>query len=61
MTAILTIIGIIILVCCFGVLSKVAGWVLSLVWTMFGWAFDGCLGGIIIVIILLFFIGAIII
>lgn len=58
MTTILTIIGIIILVCCFGILCKVAGWILYGIWIMFSWAFDGCFSSIVILIVLMFIIGS---
>jgi hypothetical protein len=61
MTTILTVIGLIVLVCCFGACAKIAGIVLHVIGTLFGWAFDGCISMIIIVIILMFIVGAFII
>lgn len=61
MTTILAIIGIIILICCFGVCAKIAEIALHVIGILFGWAFDGCISTIIIVIILMFVVGAFII
>lgn len=61
MFTVLIIIGVIIILCCFGVFAKIVGFVLSLIWAMLGWAMDGCLGFIIIGIILMFIIGSFII
>lgn len=61
MSTILIIITIIILICCFGVCAKIAGIVLHVIGVVFGWAFDGCISTIIIVLILMFVVGAFII
>lgn len=61
MGTLLTIISLIILICCFGICAKVAEIVLHIIGTLFGWAFDGCISTIIIVIILMFIVGAFII
>ena len=51
----------IIIICCFGILAKIACFLFSLICTILGWAMDGCLGLIIIGIILMFIIGAFVI
>lgn len=61
MNTILTIIAIIIFICCFGVCAKIAEIVLHVIEILFGWALDGCISTIIIVIILMFIVGAFII
>lgn len=58
MTTILPIIGIIILICCFGVCAKIVGIALRVIGVVFGWAFDGCISTVIILIILMFIVGA---
>lgn len=61
MSTILTIIGLIILICCFGACIKMLEIISYVIGIMFSWAFDGCISSIIIVIILMFIIGAFIV
>lgn len=61
MCTVLAIIALIILICCFGVFAKVVEIGLYIIGILFEWAFDGCISAIIIIIILMFIVGAFII